>query len=78
MEKYGIENVRGGTLTKEKLNKEEYNSICILFGRKYGILSNKIKKKMKWAAINLCRRCGINTYWELNCYAKLDIEKEKI
>ena len=62
MDKYGINNVRGGVYVTEELNK-------------YEILA--IKKKL-WSANDKCMRCGRNSHFIKNCYASKDIYGEYI
>lgn len=57
MSKYGIENVRGGTYVSIEL---EENSLFSL-------------QKEIWHSKNLCTRCGRNSHFVKQCYAKKDI-----
>ena len=59
---YGIDKVRGGTYTKIDLTKEEKD----------------ILQKEIWAAKDLCTRCGNSNHFVKDCYAKTDINKNKI
>jgi|UniRef100_A0A6C0JUE5 predicted GIY-YIG superfamily endonuclease len=58
MAKYGIENVRGGTYTSIELDD------ISLF---------QLQKEL-WHSKNLCTRCGRNTHFIKDCYAKTDID----
>ena len=62
MSKYGIENVRGGTYTSIELD-----DISLL----------QLKKEL-WHSKNLCTRCGRNTHFVKDCYAKTDIDGNTI
>ena len=57
MNKYGINNVRGGSYSNIKLNKEQ---------------ENLLKKELN-TINNNCYRCGRNSHYIKNCYAKTDI-----
>jgi len=57
MNKYGINNVRGGSYSNIELNKEQEN----------------ILKKELNTINNNCYRCGRNSHYIKNCYAKTDI-----
>ena len=86
MEKYGIDNVRGGPWCKiditehkssiEHMIKSESDS-CYICG-KSGHFANKCTNKRK--PVNnksvkkkVCSRCGRSSHTEENCYAKTDI-----
>jgi predicted GIY-YIG superfamily endonuclease len=56
MAKYGIENVRGGTYSNIDLDA---NCISVL-------------EKELWHSKNLCTRCGRDTHFIKECYAKTD------
>jgi predicted GIY-YIG superfamily endonuclease len=56
MAKYGIENVRGGTYSNIDLDA---NCISVL-------------EKEIWHSKNLCTRCGRDTHFIKDCYAKTD------
>jgi predicted GIY-YIG superfamily endonuclease len=56
MAKYGIENVRGGTYSNIDLDAN-----CIL-----------LLEKEIWHSKNLCTRCGRDTHFIKDCYAKTD------
>ncbi len=56
MAKYGIENVRGGTYSNIDLDA---NCISVL-------------EKEIWHSKNLCTRCGRDTHFIKECYAKTD------
>ena len=56
MAKYGIENVRGGTYSNINLDA---NCISLL-------------EKEIWHSKNLCTRCGSDTHFIKDCYAKTD------
>ena len=58
MNKFGIDNVRGGSYSNIKLNKEQEN----------------ILKKELNTINNNCYRCGRNSHYIKNCYAKTDID----
>lgn len=57
MSKYGIENVRGGTYTSIELDEVS------LF---------QLQKEL-WHSKNLCTRCGRNSHFVKDCYAKTDV-----
>jgi hypothetical protein len=57
---HGINNVRGGSYVKEILDSTEMELI----------------KKEIWGAKNLCTRCGRDSHFIKNCYAKTDIYGE--
>ena len=57
MLKYGIKNVRGGTYSSIELDKVS------LF---------QLQKEL-WHSKNLCTRCGRNSHFVKDCYAKTDI-----
>lgn len=85
MEKYGIDNVRGGSFCKEVLSKESMTTInqmlnstkdtCYNCG-KSGHFINKcpiqVTKKQN------CNRCGRDSHTEEKCYAKKDIDNNNI
>ena len=58
MAKYGIDNVRGGTYSNIVLDA---NSIAVL-------------EKEIWHSKNLCTRCGRDTHYIKECYAKTDVD----
>lgn len=62
MAKYGIENVRGGTYSSLELDN---NSLQIL-------------QKEIWHSKNVCTRCGRNSHFVKDCYAKTDIDGNTI
>lgn len=62
MAKYGIENVRGGTYSSIELDD---SSLHIL-------------QKEIWHSKNLCTRCGRNSHFVKDCYAKTDIDGNTI
>lgn len=62
MNKYGINNVRGGSYSNIELNKEQEN----------------ILKKELNSINNNCYRCGRNSHYIKNCYAKTDIDGNKL
>jgi predicted GIY-YIG superfamily endonuclease len=62
MSTYGIDKVRGGTYTKIDLTKEE----------------KEILQKEIWAAQDVCTRCGNSNHFVKDCYAKTDINGNKI
>lgn len=62
MSKYGIENVRGGTYTSIELD-----DISLL----------QLQKEL-WHSKNLCTRCGRNSHFVKDCYAKTDIDGNTI
>lgn len=62
MSKYGIENVRGGTYTSIELD-----DISLL----------QLQKEL-WHSKNLCTRCGRNSHFAKNCYAKTDVDGKTI
>jgi predicted GIY-YIG superfamily endonuclease len=57
MSKYGIENVRGGTYSSIELDEVS------LF---------QLQKEL-WHSKNLCTRCGRNSHFVKDCYAKTDV-----
>ena len=57
MEKYGIENVRGGAYVTEKLDEIQEHSL----------------QKELWAAKDCCTECGRKGHWAKDCYAKNDV-----
>lgn len=58
MSKYGIDNVRGGSYTSIELDE----------------ISLLTLQKELWHSKNLCTRCGRNTHFAKDCYAKIDID----
>jgi hypothetical protein len=60
MAKYGIENVRGGTYSNVVLDLDT-NSIAIL------------EKEIRHSK-NLCTRCGRDSHYIKDCYAKTDVD----
>ena len=62
MSKYGIENVRGGTYTSIELD-----DISLM----------QLQKEL-WHSKNLCTRCGRNSHFVKDCYAKTDIDGNTI
>lgn len=58
MAKYGIDNVRGGTYSNIVLDA---NSIAVL-------------EKEIWHSKNLCTRCGRDSHYIKECYAKTDVD----
>ena len=57
MEKYGIDNVRGGTYVSEVLDDIQLENL----------------KKEIWGAKDKCTRCGRSTHFVKDCYAKTDV-----
>lgn len=57
MEKYGIENVRGGAYVTEELDEIQAYSL----------------QKELWAAKDCCTQCGRKGHWVKDCYAKDDV-----
>ena len=57
MNKYGIDNVRGGSYNQIKLSQEQKNNLI----------------KELQTVKNVCYRCGRNNHFIKNCYAKTDI-----
>jgi predicted GIY-YIG superfamily endonuclease len=57
MRKYGINNVRGGAYCEPLLSLEKIRFIQQEF----------------WAEDDLCIRCGRDSHWVSNCYAKTDV-----
>jgi len=90
MEKYGIDNVRGGPWCKIKMNDSEKEFITQLFKSKndecYKCGSrdhfakdchmNKRSEPVKKS--NSCQRCGRSSHSEDNCFAKTDAKGKKI
>ena len=80
MDKYGIDNVRGGTFTSIKLDKETINTLtkmsistndkCFNCGKR-GHFANQCKKI-------ICYRCGRIGHYSTRCYAKTHISGELI
>ncbi len=62
MSLHGIDKVRGGIYTKIDLTKEEKD----------------ILQKEIWGAKDVCTRCGNSNHFIKDCYAKTDINKNKI
>jgi predicted GIY-YIG superfamily endonuclease len=62
MAKYGMDNVRGGTYSNIDLDDNSISSL----------------KKEIWHSKNLCTRCGRNTHFIKDCYAKTDINDDII
>lgn len=62
MNKYGINNVRGGSYSNIELNKEQEN----------------ILKKELNTINNNCYRCGRNNHFIKNCYAKTNIDGNEL
>lgn len=59
---HGIEQVRGGTYSKVKLSTEEKQTV----------------QKEIWSARDSCTRCGYDSHFVKDCYAKIDINGNKI
>ncbi len=59
---HGINKVRGGSYTKIELSQEE----------------KQILQKEIWGAKDLCTRCGNDNHFVKDCYAKIDIDGNKI
>jgi predicted GIY-YIG superfamily endonuclease len=57
MNKYGIENVRGGAYVTEELPDFQVNAV----------------KSELWGSTNKCTTCGRSGHWAKDCYAKKDI-----
>ena len=62
MYKHGIENVRGGSYVKEKLDYIEMYNL----------------KKEIWSATNCCFRCGRKDHFVTECFANTDIYGDKL
>lgn len=60
MNLYGIDNVRGGTYVTKNLDD----------------VSRKFLQKELWMANDLCIRCGRNSHFVQNCYAKTTIDNQ--
>ncbi len=92
MNKFGIDNVRGGSyctiiLSKEQiylLNKElrAANNTCFKCGRNNHYVKNCYAKTniegKKTDNNKKCFKCGRNNHYTNNCYAKININGEKI
>jgi predicted GIY-YIG superfamily endonuclease len=57
MNKYGIQNVRGGSYTEIHLNDFQMDTL----------------KTEIWGAKNLCKQCGRSGHFAKTCYAKSDV-----
>lgn len=83
MEKYGINNVRGGSFCEIILNKSNIETIkkmingssnkCYLCGMEGHYINNC---KEEW--IDICNRCNREGHCEEDCYAKTNINGNKI
>lgn len=83
MEKYGIDNVRGGTFCETELTDENKNTIgkmingstdkCYICGEK-GHYAARCGNKPKYENIDMCFRCGRKYHLAANCYAKYHIQ----
>ena len=62
MNKYGIDNVRGGSYVKEILDDIEIYSL----------------KKEIWAATDCCTQCGRKGHYIKNCFANTDVYRESL
>ena len=62
MYKHGIENVRGGSYVKEKLDYIEMYNL----------------KKEIWCATNCCFRCGRKDHFVTECFANTDVYGDKL
>lgn len=62
MDKYGIDNVRGGSYNQIILSSEQKNNLI----------------KELQTINNACYRCGRNNHFIKNCYAKTDINGNKL
>lgn len=62
MLKYGINSVRGGSYNSVLLTDEQIRTI----------------KRELWTVQENCCRCGRNSHWEKDCFAKTDIDGELI
>lgn len=58
MKKYGVENVRGGSFCKTKLDENEMNTI----------------NKMLFSTTNKCFNCSESGHYESDCYANKHIK----
>lgn len=81
MDKFGIDNVRGGTFSQIKLKEEDSDFIekssissndkCLKCGKKGHFAKRcKVKKSIDMK----CDRCGRNNHNKENCYAKTTID----
>jgi cellular nucleic acid-binding protein len=57
MNKYGIENVRGGAYVTEELDEVQQYTL----------------QKELWAAKDCCTQCGRTGHWVKDCYSKTDV-----
>jgi len=90
MEKYGIDNVRGGPWCKIKIDSEEKEFIKKLFKSKndecykcgstdhFAKDCHMNKKSEPVKKLNTCQRCGRFGHSEDKCYAKTDSKGTKI
>ena len=62
MNKYGIENVRGGSYVKEVLDDIEIHNL----------------KKEIWSSTNCCSQCGRKGHFVKDCFANTDVNGEEI
>jgi hypothetical protein len=62
MDKYGIDNVRGGSYVTEELDELQYYSV----------------QKEIWAVKNLCNQCGRDGHFVKNCKYKKDVNGNDI
>ncbi len=62
MNKFGIDNVRGGSYSQEIISEKDYKTI----------------QKEIWHATNCCLRCGRNNHYIKDCFAEFDINNHYI
>ena len=82
MEKFGINNVRGGTFSDQTLGKQSTVVIQKMISRsKYEFVNNQKRKQHDVNDLDVsftCKRCFRTGHTELRCYAKTNVNNKYI
>jgi len=74
MEKYGIDNVRGGSFSKVELDEYDTHTIFKMLRTRNNSCFRCGSKRHYIGNCTACKRCGRTNHTEKNCYANSDID----